>query len=82
MKARKFELWMGCLGNGVTVCNKAVEEHGDYKMVAHISSEGTIFWRVKEDYTPPEARAKIEAEAAHLRDEHEKREEGKADGVH
>ena len=22
---------MGCLGNGITVCNKAVEENGDYK---------------------------------------------------
>ena len=22
---------MGCLGNGITVCNKAVKENGDYK---------------------------------------------------
>lgn len=26
--ARRFELFMGCLGNGITVCNKAVMEHG------------------------------------------------------
>ena len=30
---KKFDLFMGCLGNGVTVCNKAVEQHGDYKKV-------------------------------------------------
>lgn len=35
----KFELFMGCLGNGVTVCNKAVTEHGDYKKIAHISED-------------------------------------------
>lgn len=28
---RKFELFYGYLGNGTTVCNKAVEENGDYK---------------------------------------------------
>lgn len=27
----KFELFMGCLENGATVCNKAITEHGDYK---------------------------------------------------
>lgn len=31
MAAQKFELFMGCMGNGTTVCNKAVYEHGDYK---------------------------------------------------
>lgn len=29
--AGKFELFCGCLGNGTTVCNKAVTENGDYK---------------------------------------------------
>nr|DAL85283.1 MAG TPA: hypothetical protein [Caudoviricetes sp.] len=72
MAAKKFELFMGCLGNGVTVCNKAVMEHGDYKMVAHISPEGSVKWYVPDGYTPPEAREKIEAEAARLRTEHEK----------
>lgn len=36
----KFELFMGCLGNGITVCNKAVMEHGDYKYIAHIRETG------------------------------------------
>ena len=39
---KKFDLFMGCLGNGLTVCNKAVMENGDYKMVAHISPAGNI----------------------------------------
>lgn len=45
----KFELFMGCLGNGVTVCNKAVTEHGDYKTIAHISEHGHIKLYVSED---------------------------------
>ena len=28
----RFELFMGCIGNRIAVCNKAVEENGDYKM--------------------------------------------------
>ena len=27
----KFELFMCCQGNGITLCNKAVEENYDYK---------------------------------------------------
>ncbi len=46
MKKRKFELFMGHLGNGITVCNKAVEENGDYKSVAHIAECGKITWYV------------------------------------
>lgn len=42
MAARNFKLFLGCLGNGVTVCNSAVMEGGDFKMVAHISNEGKI----------------------------------------
>ena len=44
MAAKNFELFLGCLGNGVTVCNSAVMENGDFKMVAHISVEGKITW--------------------------------------
>lgn len=60
MKAKKFELFMGCLGNGTTVCNKAVEEHGDYKHIAHISPAGKITWRVKPESIPGSALLKIE----------------------
>lgn len=52
---KKFKLFMGCLGNGITVCNKAVEEHGDYKHIAHISDRGNIKFYVKENYIPETA---------------------------
>ena len=54
-----FELFMGCLGNGTTVCNKAVMENGDYKKVAHISNGGNIKLYVKESYIPADAMEKI-----------------------
>lgn len=50
----KFELFMCCLGNGITVCNKAVMENNDYKIIAHISEGGNIKLYVKESYIPLE----------------------------
>lgn len=61
MAARNFKLFLGCLGNGVTVCNSAVMEDGDFKKVAHISNEGKITWYVSEDYPPADARKSIRA---------------------
>lgn len=61
MVARNFKLFLGCLGNGVTVCNSAVMEDGDFKKVAHISNEGKITWYVGEDYPPADALASIRA---------------------
>ena len=58
MAAQNFKLFLGCLGNGVTVCNSAVMEDGDFKMVAHISNEGKITWYVGEDYPPADALAR------------------------
>lgn len=49
---KKFELFMGCLGNGITVCNKAIMEHGDFKKVCHISEYGKINWYVDIGYVP------------------------------
>lgn len=60
---KKFELFMGCLGNGITVCNKAVKEHGDYKEIAHISKHGHIKFYVSENYIPEEAMQKIKETA-------------------
>ena len=48
----KFELFMCCLGNGVTVCNKAVMENNDYKIIAHISECGNIKLYVEKFYIP------------------------------
>ena len=55
-----FELFMGCLGNGLTVCNKAVEEHGDYKQIAHISPAGNIKWYIPVESVPGAALLRIE----------------------
>lgn len=57
----KFELFMGCLGNGITVCNKAVMENGDYKTIAHIAKCGKITWYVNpSNYVPGPELLKIE----------------------
>ena len=69
MKAKKFELFMCCLGNGTTVCNKAVKEHGDYKMIAHISPAGNIKFYVSEDYIPQEDMQKIRRSAEYDREQ-------------
>ena len=58
---KKFELFMGCLGNGIIVCNKAVMENGDYKYIAHIRETGNIKWYVNPcNYVPGDALLKIE----------------------
>ena len=51
----KFELFMGFLGNGITICNKAVMESGDYKTIAHIAECGNITWYVNPSFYIPEA---------------------------
>ena len=71
--AKKFELWFGCLGNGTTVCNKAVTENGDYKKIAHISDGGNIRLYVAESYIPAEAMEKIKAMANRTKAEFMKR---------
>lgn len=57
--SNKFELFLGCLGNGITVCNKAVLENGDYKTIAHISEHGVIKYYVRESSIPNDALQKI-----------------------
>ena len=59
--SQKFELFGGRLGNGITVCNKAVIENNDYKIIAHISEGGIIKWRIDnpDAYVPPEDMAII-----------------------
>ena len=42
-----YDIGMGYLGNGLTVWNRAVEEHGDYQTIAHISNEGEIKYYVE-----------------------------------
>ena len=64
---KKFKLWMGCLGNGITVCNSAVMDHGDYKHIAHISDNGKIKLYVSENYIPVEDMRRIERTATEQR---------------
>lgn len=55
----KFELFIGYFGNGATVCNSAVYEHGDYKKIAYISPAGNIKLFVRPGYIPADAMQKI-----------------------
>ena len=67
--AGKFELFFGCLGNGVTVANKAVVKNGDYKRIAHISNGGNIHFYVPESYIPDTEMEKIRAMANRMKQE-------------
>ena len=68
-KRPKFELFGGHLGNGTTVCNKAVMENGDYKHIAHISEGGRIKWYIQNpnSYVPAEDMKLIEGWATAAR---------------
>lgn len=72
MKAKNFELFMCCMGNGISVSNSAVTEYGDYKYIAHISETGNIKYYVSADYIPEESKKKIENAAENQRQEWEK----------
>lgn len=69
---KNFELFMGCLGNGLTVCNKAVMENGDYKYIAHIANSGKITWYVDPSKIPGDALLRIEHNADAMRANFEK----------
>lgn len=56
----KFELGIGYLGNGATCWNSAIEEHGDYQTVAHISTAGNIKWYIPVEEIPGDALLRIE----------------------
>ena len=62
-----FKLWMGRFGNGITVCNSAVEHNGEYKYIAHISTNGKITLYVSESYIPVEDMQRIERTATEQR---------------
>lgn len=66
---KDFELFRCCLGNGVTLCNKAVIENGDYKTIGHINTKGNIKLYVDESYISSEAMEIIKADAQNTRDE-------------
>lgn len=57
---KKFDLFIGFFGNGATVYNKAVAEHGDYKKVAHIAECGKITWYAEPGTVPGKDLLRIE----------------------
>ena len=61
MNEAKYDIGMARKGNGLTVYNKAEEENGDYKNVAHIDNKGKIKYYDKK--LPSKIKKEIEAEA-------------------
>lgn len=47
-EAKKYDVGAGYMGNGLTIWNTAEEEHGDYRIIAHIDPYGKISIRDKE----------------------------------
>jgi len=47
-EAKKYDIGSGYMGNGLTIWNRAEEEHGDYKIIAHISPQGKLSVRDKQ----------------------------------
>jgi hypothetical protein len=41
-EAKKYDIGSGYMGNGLSVWNRAEEEFGDYKKIAHISDMGDM----------------------------------------
>lgn len=56
------DLMFGCLGNGVTVCNRSRMDHGDYMTVAHIDPCGA--YKLYAQNLPEDAKAQIARHAA------------------
>lgn len=47
-EAKKYDIGSGYMGNGLTIWNRAEEEYGDYKIIAHISPQGKLSIRDKQ----------------------------------
>lgn len=62
----KYDIGMARKGNGITVYNRAEEEKGDYKNVAHISDNGVVKYYDKN--LPSNIKKKIEAEAKKMKE--------------
>jgi hypothetical protein len=62
----KYDIGMARKGNGITVYNRAEEENGDYKNVAHISDNGTVKYYDKK--LPNDVKKKIEMEAQKMKE--------------
>lgn len=61
-----FDLMMCCLGNGVTLVNRAVWENNDYKTIGHISDAGNIKYYIDIKTIPQADKDRINAEAERM----------------
>lgn len=61
-----FDLMMCCLGNGVTLVNRAVWENNDYKTIGHISDAGNIKYYIDIKAIPQADKDRINAEAERM----------------
>jgi hypothetical protein len=66
MNEVKYDIGMARKGNGLTIYNKAEEEAGDYKNIAHIDNRGNVKFYDKK--LPNDVKKKIEAEASKMRE--------------
>ena len=62
----KYDIGMARKGNGITIYNRAEEEAGDYKNVAHISDNGVVKYYDKK--LPSNIKKQIEAEASKMKE--------------
>ena len=60
-KKSTYDLGMARMGNGLTIYNRAKEEKGEYKNIAHIDSKGKIKFYDKK--LPSKIKKQIEDEA-------------------
>jgi hypothetical protein len=47
-EGKKYDIGAGYMGNGLTIWNRAEEQYGDYRIIAHIDPHGKISIRDKE----------------------------------
>jgi len=66
MNEAKYDIGMGRKGSGITVYNRAEEEAGDYKTIAHIYDNGVVKYYDKN--LPSNIKKKIEAEAKKMKE--------------
>ena len=62
----KYDIGMARKGNGLTVYNKAEEENGDYKTIAHIDNKGKVKYFDKK--LPNNIKKEIEKEMAKMKE--------------
>ena len=65
-EAVKYDIGMGRKGNGITIYNKAEEEAGDFKNIAHIDNKGNVKFFDKK--LPSKIKKMIEAEAQKMKE--------------